>query len=182
MFKIGYFRSSYNDGGINRKLEMVGAPSLYEIFPHSDSDYSFQPNWEESRAKAKEALDILKSKDNGYEVTEFSANIFTEPTVTSAKQALEIFNKELERNGNRQSAFGGSYSNRDGNFFLNKPLEVVAVIPGTTDMLGKRPTTYVIYKSEGANWYLKALEIVIETCEYVLAQKDSDKYWLHWSG
>ena len=38
--KIGYFRSSYNSGGMNSVLDDLGVPDLYEIFPHDDGEYN----------------------------------------------------------------------------------------------------------------------------------------------
>jgi hypothetical protein len=32
------------------------------------------------------------------------------------------------------------------------------------------------------SWYQQALEVVVETCEWVLGQPDPSKYLLHWSG
>jgi hypothetical protein len=31
-------------------------------------------------------------------------------------------------------------------------------------------------------WYIEALDVVIETCEWVLKQADRDKFYMHWSG
>ncbi len=45
MFKIGYFRSSYNDGGINQVLQRIGLPTLGTIFGETKEDkYCFRPN------------------------------------------------------------------------------------------------------------------------------------------
>jgi hypothetical protein len=35
---------------------------------------------------------------------------------------------------------------------------------------------------DNTQWYEQALEIVIETCEYVLAQPHPETYVTHWSG
>ncbi len=37
-------------------------------------------------------------------------------------------------------------------------------------------------KREGPNWYEQALEVVIETCNWVLEQPDRDQLYMHWSG
>ncbi len=41
---------------------------------------------------------------------------------------------------------------------------------------------FVVYEVDDLDWYLQALDIVVETCDYVLAQPDINKYVLHWSG
>ena len=38
LFKLGYFRSSYNDGGIERILMNMGLPTLHEVFGKEDND------------------------------------------------------------------------------------------------------------------------------------------------
>jgi hypothetical protein len=75
-----------------------------------------------------------------------------------------------------------NYSNAKGNFFPAEPLKVLAVIPGESRYIfSDRPCLFVI--KEGDNdWYIKALEIVIATCDYVLAQPNINQYYLHWSG
>ena len=41
----------------------------------------------------------------------------------------------------------------------------------------------IVYDSPSQlDWYVKALEIVVETCDYVLAKSDPECYFLHWSG
>ena len=71
-----------------------------------------------------------------------------------------------------------AYSNRYGLFFP-KPAQIVGVIPGSK--YGSR-VAYVILDGDPTPWYLQALEIVLETIDYVLAQPDRDTYYLHWSG
>ena len=68
-----------------------------------------------------------------------------------------------------------------GHFFRNEPMRVRAAIPGVH--FG-RPCVWAVYEDSDENmrWYEQALEIVIETCDYVLAQGDAQKFWLHWSG
>ena len=79
-----------------------------------------------------------------------------------------------------------SFSNQAGEFFLNG-LKVQAFIHGTTSLL--RQSSYCVYavveknkeKPEN-NWYLQALQIMAETCKYVLSQPDKGVYYLYWSG
>lgn len=176
-FKIGYFRSSYNGSGINRVLSNLGVPDLYEIFEPND-EYCFQPNWKEVIQRANAAIELLSQKGN-YKCFSVDENVFGNNTPPqSEKEALEILQKEIADN---KSTFEGGYENGKGSFYLNEPLEVVALIPGINNILRPRNCTYVIIKGD-IDWYITALKIVRETCEYVLAQNDPQKYWLHWSG
>lgn len=179
MFKIGYFRSSYNSGGINSVLRDLGIPDLYEIFEHDNDQYEFNPNWKEALKTVQESIKLLK-KDKGYRVESVSANLFSPDDVpTSAAAALEIFNNEL--NGKSKNKSFLSYSNKNGEFYLDKNgLKVHGLIPGK-DMF-QRPCTFIIYKPKDANkYYLEALEVVKETIEYVLAQDNPQDFYLCWS-
>jgi len=54
LFKIGYFRSSYNSGGINRVANRYSLLDLYDIFdPHS---YTFIPDWADAMKKCEAAI------------------------------------------------------------------------------------------------------------------------------
>lgn len=176
-FKIGYFRSSYNGGGIERVLKNLDVPGLHEIF-QPDGEYVFQPDWEAALARVESSISILQGKGN-YRCFSVSSNMFSsgEGMPADEKQALDCFLKQLD-----QEHFGeGGYSNKDGHFYLKEPLQVFGIIPGTYDLLGVRPCTYIVMKGEN-EWYITALQIVKETIEYVLSKPDKEKYYLHWSG
>lgn len=183
-FKIGYFRSSYNGGGINRIMANFGLPGLYEIFGRDrDEDYIFAPDWILSLARVTDAIEQLKQRGN-YRCFEVDANEFSSKELPSSEEdalALAITNISKDR------VMDGGFSNIDGHFFPSG-IKVFALIPGNKKSLfaalhgvpGQRPTTYVI--SEGENeWYIQALEIVRDTIQFVLDQPDKDKYFLHWS-
>jgi hypothetical protein len=75
------------------------------------------------------------------------------------------------------------YSSAEGHFYIKDPLEVLAMIPGETDILGKQPCVYMVYREvEKYRWYIEALKIVVETIDHVLAQPDPENYVFHWSG
>lgn len=175
-FKIGYFRSSYNAGGIERILENLGVPTMHDIFDFSD-EYTFQPDWDIALAKCESAINVLKEK-GAYRVHHVEENIFRESGIKSEKEALDVFMKNLER---EHSEGMGSYSNAEGEFYLDKPLEVVAMVPGKTKIFKERDCVYVITKSEN-EWYVQALEIVRDTIKYVLSQENKNQYYLRWSG
>jgi hypothetical protein len=174
MFKIGYFRSSYNESGIERILKNYGLPTLGNVFNRENDDYHFQPNWERAEKNVNQLIQVLREKP-GYRAQAVSANIFSgNDDVTSELDALNVFLRE----NNRDNKY--NYSNAKGEFYLGKPLNAFALIPGTKSMMGERPCTYVVYE-ESNEWYIQALEIVSRTIEYVLKQEDKDKYYLYWS-
>lgn len=177
-FKIGYFRSSYNGGGINSVLRDLDIPDLYDIFC-PDDQYEFVPDWAYALGVVQESIELLK-KDKGYRVETISANMFAPDDVAkNPAEAMELFKKQL--NEKRSKDFNW-YSNKDGHFYMDKKgLEVHGLIPGKDFM--ERPCTYVVYQlKDGNKYYLQALEIVKETIEFVLAQENPQAYYLRWSG
>lgn len=101
LFKIHYFRSSYNHTGFNNVVRAATGRGLYYIFGRQDKDgYRFVPDWAASLRCAKEVLDSYRSHQ-------------------------------------------------------------VEPVKG--------------------DWYLEALEIVVESCEYVLKQDNPQEYCLFWS-
>jgi hypothetical protein len=64
MFKIGYFRSSYNGGGINNVLGNIGIDDLYAIFDKKSDDYCFVPDWKASLERCNKALAEYKAHIN----------------------------------------------------------------------------------------------------------------------
>lgn len=174
-FKIGYFRSSYNGGGINMILQNLNVPSLKEIFDYAD-EYCFQPDWNTALQKCNESINLLEAKGN-YRCFQVSPNIFGQSTTcNSEKEALEIFAAEKLSGGSFDN-----YSNNKGEFYQKEPLKVLALIQGMRNFIGRDiPCTYVVFEGEN-QWYVTALKIVKETIEYVLNQSDKDKYYLHWS-
>lgn len=179
-FKIGYFRSSYNAGGINSVLRDLKIPDLYDIFEHDSEDYEFCPDWKHALNVVEGSIRLLK-KDKGYRVESVAANMFSPDDVPlTPAAALDIFNLQLKEKSKNKNHL--CYSNKSGEFYLdNAGLKVHGMIPGK-DMF-QRPCTFIIYKPKDANkFYLQALEIVKETIEYVLAQKNPQEYYLSWSG
>jgi len=183
MFKIGYFRSSYNSGGYNSVMNRAGLQSLYQIFDTGDDKYEIVPDWDAVLPIATEAVERARayaaSDKSKYDVMTLGT-MFLEPNVANAEEALQVFFKELERHGgDNLSADFSSYSNSNGMFHLNG-LKIYAAIHGKEY---SHPATYIVYGSEGGfRWYLEATEIVKETVEYVLAQPDKGDYYMHWSG
>jgi len=169
LFKIGYWRSSYNQGGINNYLRRRQRATLWVLNPNHE--HEFTPDWDKALADAKLLLGSLK------EIVGLPAGTYNVITVRnfsvikevkSDAQALEMFWGEL-----KQSPEWRSYSNNRGYFFLNG-IDVRAVILGEEDV-------YIVHKDSDVSWYVHALEIVVETIEYVLDQPDPETYYLVWS-
>lgn len=186
MFKIGYCRSSYNEGGINSVMRNLVGYDLYEVFGRNDDDeYAFQPDWSEVIKRAKKAIQEIKTsiKETGaVEVMKAEHNYFVPniakvySLINSGKTALEEYKKVL----GQERGFG-SFSNSTGHYFLKEPLKVKAVIAGVSNF-DKKPCHYLIYDAEdNLKFYIEALEIVIEMAQWVLKQEHSEQYWLHWS-
>jgi hypothetical protein len=181
-FKIGYFRSSYNEGGIERILRNLGLSTLHDIFNYESGDeYYFQPNWEESLVRCEETIELFRQK-GGYRVHHVSGNIFKQPDVHSEKDALDIFLEELEKERpTRNDGERYNYSNSRGEFNMAEPIKVLAFIPGTYKIFNSQPCVYVVTESDNT-WYINALEIVRDTIKYVLSKENKEQYYLHWSG
>lgn len=178
-FKVGYFRSSYNDGGINHILDNLGLPRLDDIFDVPDNEYYVHPDWNKAKANLQKLLEDFRSKP-AYRVLRVSGNMFgLESGPKNEKEALDLFMKEVEKS--KESPFEDGYSNINGEFFIKSPLKVLGILPGTERLLNTIPCVYVITESEN-EWYEQAIEIMIETCDYVLAQPNINQYYLHWSG
>lgn len=182
-FKIGYFRSSYNSGGIERILRNMGLPTMKDIFEY-DGEYCFQPDWVQALINVKILINDFKEK-GAYRVRSVQANIFGGTNIGSEKEALDAFLVELKReeeynqkNPNREKF---KYSNSTGEFSINEPLKVLALIPGTYNIIGERECVYVVTESDNT-WYIQALEIIQETIEWVLSKENKEQYYLHWSG
>jgi len=181
MFKVGYLRSSYNEGGINSVLKRAGCMDLYDIFNPEDGEYYVDIDWKAAEERCNEAIiqfrDHLTGPMAGYDVVRVSD--YGHGGVSEASEALAILKGELEKhpagNGFR------SYGCREGDFFLDG-VDVVGVIPnrgfgGGVFLLTKSKTE----EAPEENWYMQSLMVTKEMIEYVLAQPDPDNYFLGWS-
>ena len=177
LFKLGYFRSSYNGSGIDSYFRRLGLPILEDIFEPGD-EYEFTPDWTKARANT---IDALRLYDEYFARPESRFDTFAMEAMPirpdlapcSAKEALEAYAKEITL-----PSFGGAYSNALG-YFYPEPLKVHALIPGVNL---NTSCVYVVFERDNEDWYRQALEIVLETVDYVLAQPDKQDYYLHWSG
>lgn len=179
IFQIGYFRSSYNESGINNLLKNLGLGTLYDLFD-ADDQYRFKPDWNAAKKKVSSAIAALKEKPN-LRCFDVSWNEFMNPKdckVTNEAEALEIYSVEASE----EHSFD-AYSNRNGIFYHKDPLEVLGLINGVKKTILSEislPCVFVVTKGDNS-WILEALSIVEETIDYVLSQEDKDDFILHWS-
>lgn len=179
LFKLGYFRSSYNGAGINSVAKRLGLPSLYDIF-NPPNDYEFKPDWYDAEDRAVAALDDWKEAqaNEKYDVIDVSPNMFDpDYGARNSTQALKFFQRNADRD---PKPLFREFSCMDGQFFLDG-LKVFGAIPGKTATFNQ-PCVYLIIESAGLDSYVQAMEIVLETIRFVLAQPDADDYYLTWSG
>lgn len=188
LFKVGYFRSSYNSGGFNTVCEvMLRNQGLYSIFglEYDQHEYEVLPDWSASRPRAIQMIDDLKAKrgtrDNVF-VFKSGPNPFENPEELRARcsnrdQAMQIYREaaELWDRSRRMN----DYSSKKGDFFRDG-IQVVALVAGVN--LNK-PCVYVIAKSseEALQHYINSAEVVLETIDYVLATGEPEKHRLIWS-
>lgn len=184
-FKVGYFRSSYNSSGVDRKLRLVGVDTLSQMFQVGDR-YEFKPDWDYAKQRCEEAIKavqaLVDSPMGKFDVMKIDSNTFISDAdkPRSGKEALEIFSNEFLRHTGKSQWFD-SYSSRTGDFFMSG-ITVHGFIQGISSFM-EQPCQYIIYSQEESpyKWYLTALQIVMETIEFALNHEEKDKLYLHWS-
>lgn len=206
LFKIGYFRSSYNQGGVNSVLRRMGVGDLYHIFFEDEGRdaYIFRPNWGEALVRVSEVIaryDELKAAARGHIVRAIPIQSFhTFEDVRSEADAMEIFLKELAKNdeqiarweeeGKPENHFLGNpndaaYSSYHGEFYFGRSAWTVkALIGGMVEYIGQpQPGIYAVLEQEPLekDWYRDALMIVRETILYVLDSGEPESFYFHWS-
>lgn len=180
LFKMGYFRSSYNDAGFNNVMRSMGFPDLYDVFKTvSDvDDTSYKViDWEAARACIDLAIEKMSSTlPTGLwflDLNKVSYYGKGGKEVPSAAEALSITEKELESSLSEKTPFS-SYANANGEFYT-KGLQTVAIV-------GRRWLVYKLDETDGGiDWYLKAAKIVKETIDFVLGHPDPQNWRLYWS-
>ncbi len=193
IFKIGYFRSSYNESGINRVLHNLIGIELFDIFATTRDEYRVtNTDWHASLRRCDAAIADLKAKIDGgenYRVCKESYNEFSGPPkdfpIKDEKAALDLFLKELRESKAKPKGFEGGYSSAAGSFYFDKPLELAGVVHGVNKRFfvdEHLPCTFLIYKDESLDWYLNALKIVKATIEHVINDKSGWEYIMRWSG
>lgn len=193
-FKVGYFRSSYNSWGLNSVLRRTIGKDLYYIFEPPDGKYEFKPMWLDCRMRCIEVIEEFNSFINrlgNVSVMCISPKMFVMEGDTlpeNEKEATDIF---LKMRDNRDDSAFKSFANRDGSFYFDG-LKCYAFIKGKDSF--QKDCVYVVYEPELEadetrenisiyKDYTKALEIVLETIDYILDKptKEIKKYKLSWS-
>ncbi|MDR3392174.1 MAG: hypothetical protein P4L77_10630 [Sulfuriferula sp.] len=195
LFKIGYLRSSYNDGGMNSVAAVFSLPNLYQIFEVTDEEYYQFPDWDTIYLNLKDAIEKWQAHADSpagkYDVMSFRPN-FADEGVTSREGAFERFNQEYLKEKEKIDADewqNTGWISQYGHFYPT-PLKVVAIIGGAWNSKQRisyfnEPHTYLVYerdKSDTIQWYVTALLIAQEMIEWILEQPDKDHYYLGWSG
>jgi hypothetical protein len=191
-FAIGYWRSSYNNAGLNQVMRGLTGDSLYSLLEEeTDTDAPFvRVEWERLKARIEGILERWRLALNSRRAQLSVLRVFaTEaPSANGAygeEAALDAYLHEEEcylalHKQPWEKEGGACVQARGIAFCPEKPLKVRALVHGT-DVAGL-PALYIVYEHEGTlEWYTQALEIVQETIAYVLMQEDPERYTLLWS-
>lgn len=178
LFKIGYFRSSYNRAGLNRVMDVMGMPTLYDIF-NDNNEYMFSPSWRNALIEVNKALVLLdeyeKTDANMYTPVYISDNsVFGDKVHFKEEEALDVFLEEI----NKDHSFNSAYQSKNG-YFDPRGVKVFGIMPGRDAF---STGVVIIIEKDDDDWYYHAYEIVKETIEYVLSKPNPEHYYLAWSG
>lgn len=179
LFKLGYFRSSYNGNGFNSVMHSAGVPDLYEVFMPPKNASRFTPDWKAALLRAQTSMQMWREHLGSIGGDCYVMEETAEGVIGSPEQAMLAYQTEMTR---KNSPFD-AYSNSVG-FFTKTPRRLRAVIGGRS-ALG-RPCVYLVMQKdpleEGeSDWYDMAWQIVVETIEHVLASGKPEQFELYWS-
>lgn len=191
LFKLTYWRSSYNEGGFDHVMrEAIGVSLDAIVFGGGgdDSDYFRAVDWTAAltRARAaKEAFAAFMEEAGPYwSITHTAISLASVPE--SDADPLKAFLAERKRakwDSDDRDDFVW-YTNRGGMFFRKNPPTVHAVTV-RQGRFGPEAHLIVSGDDEGGShydFYAQALDVVIETIEWVLAQENPNHYLFAWSG
>lgn len=172
-FKIGYFRSSYNDSGISYILRDLGQKDLYELFDVNPEEYEQIFTKEQlltTKDRILEVINVLKAqkfkllkvhvRDSGGKINE----------VLPKFQA--IYDQHTKNKGFNW------FSSSEGDFFLENPPKIYGTIMAQESW--GSPIMCLITDAD-YQFYIEACEIMIETINYILVNDPATFVW-HWSG
>lgn len=211
MFTLGYFRSSYNSGGINNILRETIGKDLYYIFNRENcEEYEFLPNWKEVRDRAHEVLEEYKNflNENGSVGVESVAAV----SLLDAAPGGRKIGQKLIGNGKDEEAapllpregaealalylaekkrFDSRPKNENPNFDFTAYSNRVGNFFFGEPVKVKafipgldvlgRPAVYYVSEDPETTWYINALEIVVEATENILAQENPEEFYVKWS-
>lgn len=192
MFKVGYFRSSYNGSGFERVMKRIGLPTLHDIFDN-DQGEDVCPDWDVALVNVNRAIvgykAHLDSPMGKFSVSEIRP--IWDQGVANEQEALAAFAAQL---ATERGPDWDCYCNGIGEFMISG-LKVHAIITKKYEQtksanpilhILNTPSVFMIYEKAPLpagkeDWYLTALRIVRETIDFVLAQPDPKSYYLAWS-
>lgn len=186
LFKVGYFRSSYNGGGFDSVMGRKGLPTLDEILLAVEEHGGYvRCDWVQAKQRASAALAQYQTLQGSLlgrlDVLQVSANLFDpDHGPRDEREALAVAARLLERP--RRDDHG--FSCKDGEVYP-LGLKVLALLPGKdTTFKEPLPCTYVVYErpaQDKPDWYLQALQVVNETLDFILADPHPEHFHLVWS-
>lgn len=216
LFKVGYFRSSYNPSGFNSVLRdfLKDDCDLYYIMGQTwGGPGEFAPDWKVCWERGSEVLARLKkamARDGGmfYALSVRPRNAVAmlkrytpdAPLIRTGAEAIQAVRDERAnhiRNLELAAEKGGhawdNYHNSAGNFYMGEHgAEVVGMVSGVAPTYdadaadAEEPAVWVVLRGDRAagEWYVKALEVVVETCAWVLNRPEGERggYRVSWSG
>lgn len=185
LFRVGYFRSSDTAQGINNILRSKNVADLYGIFRPEGQCQTVKAlfdlscgqavfcNWSDALARTQSAIAHYDEHCRAQE-----------PEV--CLQTVRV--TDLEQEGAPDSEFAAQalFLRRRAQRPEASEPKVLGVIPGTTPGPDGQPVSCffvvqeVVYDA-ASDWYAQALQIVEETIKYVLAQPQSEQFFLAWS-
>jgi hypothetical protein len=168
LFQIGYFRSSYYPGGFNPVINRIVNEDLFSIFEIGEEPKFTQHNWERVKQRVYEVRQKLLQHRNDCGAFHTCEVVKNPPSVNSANEAIALFRQECNHSSS-------------GHFRFKETLKTVAVLRGLEETTeGFVPVSYLICELD-FDWYFQALDIIEETCDYVLSQPDHQNYYLWWT-
>ena len=163
---------------------MLNVDGFYHLFGRDrNDDYVWQPDWEATQKRAENLLElfdkVVEQDKGGLKAIWYGPNRFMSESdirdiCSSDADAINVTRQQINQGGK------GSYSNRNGTFYLDEPLEVIAMVPGYQwDQVG----VYAVFRvgKESLAWYRDTIAIVAEFADYVIRHPERDKLYLHWS-
>jgi len=138
-----------------------------------------------------------------FDVIRVDIPLFGDPAEwpSNEKEVRDVFMKQVTDRQEKQKLalgeaapdnIGNSYRSESGTFFMAEFPQLLGVVVGKVKSLAaalrgeksEEPCFYVVVRyANGYNydWHLQALEIVLETCDYVLNSGEPEKFALSWS-
>jgi hypothetical protein len=180
LFKVGYFRPSYNEGGFDHVMRDYGLPDLDTLFAVPEHAGEVHPDWPACKIRVDSALAALRevaASDAGCYSVCSVRDMHTAFDDTAA--ALAAFRVQLCR---KRDPLMENYSSREGDFWLGDNPPKVRAVMWVKSHFGDPHPVLVYEAADRLKWYVEAMEVVAETVDWVLAQPDPEHYYFHWSG